>query len=84
MAKLSRRAQLILKRVSASRSSGQWRDDDYDVRSKGAAAGRIMHTPAAPEAKPWVWSLAYGYHRDRKPSYGYEPTRDAMAAFAKS
>jgi hypothetical protein len=44
-----------------------------------------MHTPATPEAKPWMWSLAYGYHRDRTPSYGYEPTREAaMAAFAKS
>ena len=32
-----------------------------------------------------MWSLAYGYHRDRTPSYGYEPTREAaMAAFAKS
>jgi hypothetical protein len=24
-------AQLMLKRASASRTSGQWRDDDYDV-----------------------------------------------------
>jgi hypothetical protein len=55
------------------------------VLSEDAAARRIMHIPAAPEAKSWVWSLAYGYHHDRKPSYGYEPTREAaMAAFAKS
>jgi hypothetical protein len=26
---------LILKRASASRSSGQWRDDDYDVLENG-------------------------------------------------
>jgi len=25
--------QLILKRASASRPSGQWRDDDYEVRN---------------------------------------------------
>ena len=40
--------QLILKRASASR--GEWRDDDYDVLCDGAVIGRIMHTPAAPEA----------------------------------
>jgi hypothetical protein len=29
--------------------------------------------------------LAYGYHRDRSPISGYEPTReDAMAEFRKS
>jgi hypothetical protein len=27
--------QLILKRASASRSSGQWSDDDYDVPENG-------------------------------------------------
>jgi hypothetical protein len=32
-----------------------------------------------------MWTLAYGYHEDRTPTYGYEPTREAvMAAFAKS
>ena len=36
-------------------------------------------------SKIGLWSLAYGYHRDRTPSYVYEPTREAaMAAFAKS
>jgi hypothetical protein len=38
---------------------------DYDVICDDAVVGRIMHTPAAPEARPWRWSLAYGYHRDR-------------------
>jgi hypothetical protein len=29
--------------------------------------------------------LAFGYHEDRTPTHGYEPTREAaMAAFAKS
>jgi len=32
-----------------------------------------------------MWTLAYGYHRDRTPTHGYEPTREAaMAAFVKS
>jgi hypothetical protein len=31
---------LILKRASASRSSGQWSDDDYDVLEDGVIVGR--------------------------------------------
>jgi hypothetical protein len=30
---------LILKRASASRSSGQWSDDDFDVLADGAVVG---------------------------------------------
>ena len=37
---------LILKRASASRSSGQWRDDDYDVLEDGVVVGRIFTVPA--------------------------------------
>jgi hypothetical protein len=33
---------LILKGASASRSSGQWRDDDYDVIADGVIVGRIF------------------------------------------
>jgi hypothetical protein len=40
---------------------------------------------AAPEGMPWLRTLAYGYHKDRTPTHGYEATREgAMAAFAKS
>jgi hypothetical protein len=32
-----------------------------------------------------MWTLAYGQHKDRTPTHGYEATREAaMAAFAKS
>jgi len=32
-----------------------------------------------------MWTLAFGYHEDRTPTHGYEPTREAArAAFAKS
>jgi hypothetical protein len=34
-------SQLILKRASASRPSGEWDDDDYDVLADGAVVGRI-------------------------------------------
>jgi hypothetical protein len=33
---------LILKRASASRPSGEWRDDDYDVVEDGVIVGRIF------------------------------------------
>jgi hypothetical protein len=35
------------------------------------------HAPDAPEATPWMWTLLYGYHEDRTPTHGYEPTREA-------
>ena len=71
---------LVLKRASASRLSGEWSDDDYDVLAEGIVVGRIMKAAASP-----VGGLAYGHHEDRSPIYGYEPTREAaMAAFARS
>jgi hypothetical protein len=59
---------LILKRASASRLSGEWSDDDYDVLADGAVVGRIFKVHAAPEAAPWVWTLAFGHHEDRTPT----------------
>jgi hypothetical protein len=76
---------LTLKRASASRLSGEWSEDDYDVLADGVVVGRIMKAAAAPVDAPWLWTLAYGCHEDRTPLHGYEATReDAMAAFAKS
>jgi hypothetical protein len=34
---------LILKRPSASRLSGEWSDDDFDVLADGVVVGRIFH-----------------------------------------
>jgi ABC-type uncharacterized transport system substrate-binding protein len=34
--------QLILKRASVSRPSGEWSDDDYDVLADGVVVGRIL------------------------------------------
>ena len=77
-------AHLILKRASASRPSGEWRYDDYDVIADGVVVGRIMKAAAAPVGQPWMWTLVL-YHEGRTPMHGYEPTREAaMAAFAKS
>jgi hypothetical protein len=33
---------LILKRATASRSSGEWGEDDYDVLADGIVVGRIL------------------------------------------
>jgi hypothetical protein len=46
---------LILKRASASRVSGEWSEDDYDVLCDGAVVGRIMKAAAAPVGTPWLW-----------------------------
>ena len=76
---------LILTRASVYRSSGQWRDDEYDVLENGVVVGRIFFLDAVgPQGGPWMW--ASGHNGDiRRAAYGYEPTREAaMAAFAKS
>jgi hypothetical protein len=44
-----------------------------------------MRAAASPVDASWLWTLAFGYHEDRTPTHGHEPTREAaMAAFAKS
>src|SRR5215472_9906072 len=75
---------LILKRATASRPSGEWNDDDYDVLCEGAVVGRIMKSAAAPVGQPWLWTLAYGRHEDHTPTHGYEPTREAAMAIAST
>jgi hypothetical protein len=53
--------------------------------SEGEVVGRIAKVIVAPEDTPWMWTLAYGHHRDRSPTHGVEATRGAaMVAFAKS
>ncbi len=78
---------LILKRASASRSSGEWKDkdNDFDVLANGVVVGRIFEAAASPVGQQWMWTVAFGRHEDRTPTHGYEATREAaMAAFAKS
>jgi hypothetical protein len=52
-------SSLILKRASASRPSGEWSDDDFDVLADGAVVGRIFKVHAAPVGAPWMWTLAF-------------------------
>jgi hypothetical protein len=44
------RELLILKRASASRPSGEWNDDDFDVLANGEVVHRIFKAKAAPSA----------------------------------
>jgi hypothetical protein len=48
--------QLILKRASASRPSGEWNDDDYDVLADGAVVGRIFNAPAGTPCDAGLWA----------------------------
>jgi hypothetical protein len=44
-----------------------------------------MKIHAAPLGSQSMWTLAFGHHEDRTPTYGYAATREAaMAAFFKS
>ena len=71
---------LILKRASASRPSGKWNDDDFDVLADGVVVARIVKAAASPVGKPWMWTVLYGYHEDRTPTHGYEATRESAMA----
>jgi hypothetical protein len=44
-------ASLILKRASASRPSGEWDDDDFDVLADGGGVG----ASSSRFAKTWRW-----------------------------
>jgi hypothetical protein len=61
------------KRASASRLSGEWNDDDYDVLANGALVGRVLKVHAAPVGTPWMWTLPFGH-----------PTRTARRRTAMS
>ena len=75
---------LALKRAPASRPSGEWKDDDYDVLADGEIVGRIFNSGVS-VARPWMWTLDIGHLAHRSPTHGYAESREAaMAAFAKS
>jgi hypothetical protein len=54
---------LLLKPASASRPSGEWGEDDYDVLEDGAVVGRIVKAAAVPVGKPWMWTVLFGLPR---------------------
>jgi len=44
----------VLKRASASRSSCEWSNDDFDVLADGVVVGRIFKANAAPVSMSWM------------------------------
>jgi hypothetical protein len=66
---------LILKRASASRRSGEWNEDDFDVLADGVAIGRIFKANAAPVGSPWMWTVIFAHQEGRSPTHGYAESR---------
>jgi hypothetical protein len=58
----------ILKRASASRLSGEWNDDDYDVLANGEVVGRIFKQ--RPVGSPWMLTLIFPHHTGCTPAHG--------------
>src|SRR5580704_10072305 len=54
-----------LRPASASRQSGEWNDNDYDVLADVVGVGRILKANAAAVGTP------FGQHEDRTPTCGY-------------
>jgi hypothetical protein len=57
-------------RGSASRPSGQWRDDDYDVLEDGVVVGRIFLSPGAPQDRQWMWASGYSADSIKRAAHG--------------
>jgi hypothetical protein len=53
----ARMAQLTLKRASASRPSGEWKDDDFDVLGPRSSYNRIRQFPGR---AIWMWKTSSG------------------------
>ena len=65
-------SSLSLKHASASRPSGEWRDDDYDVLADGVVLGRIFKAAASLVARSRgaaavVWAEGKLGHRRARP-----------------
>jgi hypothetical protein len=66
-----------LKRANASRPSGQWSDEDYDVLADGKVVGRIYQdATAALPALRWFWSVTAIVPAIPNVTNGHAPTLD--------
>jgi hypothetical protein len=73
---------LVLKRASASRPSGQWQDEDYDVLADGKVVGRIYEDASAstPPEMRWFWSVTSIVPAVPNGTYGHAATLDEAKA----
>jgi hypothetical protein len=69
-------SQLIHKRASASRPSGEWDDDDYDVLADGVVVGRIHEGRRRARRNVLALDTPHADPRLR----GYAATREAAVA----
>jgi hypothetical protein len=77
---------LILKRASASRPSGEWKDDDFDVLADGVVVGRIFKANATLLARrgPRACRARPLRHRGQKKTAGYRERTTASLMSARS
>jgi hypothetical protein len=75
-------SSLALKRASASRSSGQWQDEDYDVVADGKVVGRIYEDASAstPPELRWFWSILEIIRMPGVVTHGHARTLDEAKA----
>jgi hypothetical protein len=52
---------------SASRPSGEWNENDYDILADSTVVGRVLKVHTAPVGMPWMWTLAFGHLRGYRP-----------------
>jgi len=52
---------------SASRPSGEWNENDYDILADSTVVGRILKVHTAPVGMPWMWTLSFGHLRGNRP-----------------
>jgi hypothetical protein len=74
---------LVVKRASAFRPDGQWKDEDYDVLADGKVVGRIYEDdPLALPDLRWFWSITSIWPATPGVTSGTAATREeAMAKF---
>jgi hypothetical protein len=79
-AEIARSVQLVLRRASASRISGSWQHEDYDVFDGERDVGRIYLVDGNAGNETWFWGVDFTI-TNRK-SYGHSSSLDeAKAAF---
>jgi hypothetical protein len=77
-----RMTRLILNRASASRSSGQWSENDFDVLADGKVIGRIYEDASAstPPELRWLRSVTAIVPAIPNRTNGHAPTLDEAKA----
>jgi hypothetical protein len=66
--------QLVLRRASASRISGSWQDEDFDVFDGDRDVGRIYLVDSYGDREKWFWGVSF--RLTGRKSYGHAPSLD--------